>query len=160
MSIEERAVDGPYTPAPTHDTLPRIRPEGGAAWCRDRAGDEDTGGEDTQYRGRGEGRASARFLWIDDETGDELVVEVSGGEGFYRELEKIGFLREAEQDPAGPEGPQGAGAPASWTGSHESAPRRSEAGRLSARMDVGSRDRGAGEGSKGADRTWQERRRA
>ena len=151
MSIEERASDGPYTPAPTHDSLPRIRPEGGAAWCRDRAGDEAT---------QDEGRASARFLWIDDETGDELVVEVSGGEGFYRELEKIGFLREAEQDPAGPGGPQGAGAPSSWTGSHESAPRRSEAGRLSARMDVGSRDRGAGEGSKGADRTWQERRRA
>jgi hypothetical protein len=103
-------------------------------------------------------RAHTRFLWIDAESGDELIVEVFGSEDFFRELEKIGFVRQ----PAGAAwpGPNSPGPPSSDDRERESSPRRSEGVRLSARMDVSSRTRREREGTESAERPWPERRRA
>ncbi|MFT7669305.1 MAG: hypothetical protein ACI8X5_002005 [Planctomycetota bacterium] len=73
-------------------------------------------------------QASARFLWIDEESGDELAVEVKGNEAFFGELETLGFERQSsELDPSS----------------------RKPSGRLSASMDVGS---GRSKRSKGGER--------
>jgi hypothetical protein len=153
MSSEERASHRSQDAAISREHGASPCPGDGSGWEVRR----DAGCSGTPGGAMGEDPASVRFLWIDDESGDELVVEVSGGEEFFRELEKIGFLREIGP---GPSGPQGAGREPSWKGSHDTAPRRSEGPRLNARMDVGSRERGAGVELEGADRTWQERRRA
>lgn len=65
----------------------------------------------------GEGlRRIARFLWIDSESGEELSVEVTGGEEFFEKLENLGFERQS-RDAAGD-------------------PRRSKRVRRRARMNV------------------------
>jgi|GEM_PF-3181329 len=38
----------------------------------------------------------ASFIWVDEETGEELAVIVRGDEAFFRELESIGFARRDE----------------------------------------------------------------
>ena len=142
MSTDERAPTEnpePGTVPPAGEALPRILPARGPA---------DGDGALSQ-----EGRA--QFLWIDEESGDELTVEVSGNEDFFVVLERIGFQR---QGGSGPGGPGGEGAQTSFEGGPQRAPRRSEGTRLKAHMDVGSRDRGAQAG--GPVRPWQERRRA
>ena len=54
-------------------------------------------------RESGEGvRRVARFLWTDSESGEELSVEVTGGEEFFEKLESLGFkrlVRDAAGDP-------------------------------------------------------------
>lgn len=143
MSTDERAPSevpeqGPVPPE--GEALPRLftarRPAGGAAVVS-----PDEGG--------------AHFLWIDEESGDELTVEVTGNEDFFLVLERIGFQRHCG---SGPGGPGGEGADTSSEGGPRRAPGRSEGTRLEARMDVGSRDRGAEAGR--PERPWQERRRA
>lgn len=143
MSTDERAPSevpeqGPVPPA--SEALPRLltapRPAGGA-------------GVVSPDEGR------AHFLWIDEESGDELTVEVSGSEDFFLVLERIGFQRQCG---SGSGGPGDEGADTSSDGGPMRAPRRSEGTRLKARMDVGSRDRGA-EAWRPV-RPWQERHRA
>ena len=77
-------------------------------------------------------RGLARFLWVDEETGDELSVDVRGNESFFRELEHLGFKRIVEE--------QGVD------------PRRSPSTRLRARVDVSPTD--------GDRRAWCARRGA
>ena len=72
--------------------------------------------------------ARASFLWIDEESGDELLVEAQGQESFFEHLEALGFVRHVG---GGGDEPEGV--------------------RHSARLDV------AGGGGSAARDPWQER---
>jgi len=45
----------------------------------------------------------ACFLWIDEETGDELVVEAQGSASFFAQLEALGFVPHIPRSGAGGE---------------------------------------------------------
>jgi hypothetical protein len=45
--------------------------------------------------GRGEGLVPARFAWFDEVSGERLLVDFIGTECFFRELEALGFERQA-----------------------------------------------------------------
>ena len=113
--------------------------------------------------------ASACFLWIDEETGDELAVEVRGNEAFFNKLETIGFERQAGSDSLSDDEPSSIQLDDS-SGSREvsaalieeSAPRKSRQGRLRARMDVGSSRKPAAnsDSTDPPSGSWRERRGA
>lgn len=109
------------------------------------------GGEPTNANpcGNSAPRPSARFLWVDEESGDELTVEVRGDEAFFSELESIGFERqdgEAAQRKDVPDSAEGQRA------SVDSSTKTSRG--LNASVDVGIGKRVE------ADASWKERRGA
>lgn len=102
--------------------------------------------------------ASASFLWLDEESGDELSVEVRGDEAFFEKLESIGFRRSEATTP-GQEGMdlgnrEDSSQPIDTNCSSETTSRRSEAARMQARVDVSSK------ASKSGGDSWGSRRGA
>lgn len=55
----------------------------------------------------GGGAGPVRFAWIDEESGERLLVDVEGSEDFFLELEALGFERQgpAREGETAPEDP-------------------------------------------------------